>query len=402
MIGYLLNKKIQRPNGAPPLWQRVVVYSFAFLSLSFVSYAEEHNYSWVTSIENAHLEFLLIKQELISKQLELSQDNANPLLHEELNALKEKFKENKKNLLSTIKTKNFTQGSWEQEIQKNLYTEITKHRPGLKEKYSHTENSLNYLLTMHKQAASYSPLEWDNLQKIHGKIAYGNFVQKIFSVQSIHSKEEIPSAILAENFELVVLTIPQGKDMFFDLEKKLHNKIQISEFLISAYSNLNEQAQELSHFLQNRRNKQTPIVLFTHGESSAIMHRYLDLHPASRKHPNILAWINYNGKIFGPNLSQHAEQLLEKTSVRNIASTKKITRLEMQELRWLSQQVPDFMERKNHVLALGPGFPIYTLIEKKTNLEKPHESFLIDSKNFLIQSNLNIEQVLYSFTKNRH
>lgn len=364
----------------------------ALFLLSQSALAED--YSWQLSVEKARLELVKEEQNLLSESLGLSLDPENHILSQEVASIRAQVDVKRKNFQTIVAQKTFTPQSWEAYMQKRLSTNSAQNSadPFLK-------NALEYLQKQHPLAKSYSPMEWENLRAIYGEQAYGQFIEQSFSVHT--TENSLSTLTQGKKFELVVITLPSIKD---PLPTNLpHEKeISITEFPVSAYSSLDEQAAELSKYFETRHDG-VPLLLFSQGEASAVVNRYIDLNPGIRKHPSILGWINFKGQNFGPKIPARATALIEKKLARKLASEKTssamLNRAEEQEVQWYEQLAKDGMERQNRVLSFGSGFPIFSFMDRNYGADL-HESFLQDAQNIWINKGARLEALLQTlFTK---
>jgi hypothetical protein len=125
--------------------------------------------------------------------------------------------------------------------------------------------------------------------------------------------------------------------------KKEFPKIEVVE--LSPYGNAESQAEELKNILHKRLHQK--INLISSGGASSIVLKTLDLNPSLLAHPNIAAWINVDGQLFGAKAKKS----------RDLASA--VDTFQEKVLVGVRLQYLESLERSP---ALGKGFPIINVL----------------------------------------
>lgn len=216
-----------------------------------------------------------------------------------------------------------------------------------------------FLAAHFPKAKNFSALEWLVVQEWFGRETQEKFLRESFAMEEISATRSLASVPAVEPAPVPVEKIIWILDPYRKIltstdspEKteltKLGHEIETME--LSAFSNVEDQAEELRHFLISKGDQ--PYILASTGEASAVVNKMLDLHPSFRGREGLLGWINMNGRLFGKT---------SKTSGRSIASMsmsradkfaeESLIGLKLLHLESLERQPP-----------LGRGFPIVNLV----------------------------------------
>lgn len=345
----------------------------------------EINKAWLKITENNYLDYLLAEQLAASKAIQAEYNPGDAKSNQEAQQKKKLYLQKRKALIDIFQDKNLANQAVSAKARKNILAAlevipnfVTPNKS--EEKYSPLSK---YLELNHKDGKFLSSLEWTSIASVYGDCAYKKFVKTNFNISEINTPSEITPVPIHKETEVILVSLPLQKELIKDQKNKDElGDYSFHEFIISSYGSLEEQAEELSHFLQMRKNKETPVLLLSHEESSGIVRKYLDLHPGSRKHPLIQAWINFNGKLYGEKISPKFMSSLAKEVGRGLASAEK--EMSPAEKAMLLHALKNQEDRKNPVLPLGDGFPIITVLTKdRANTNDLHEAVLVDGKNYI-------------------
>jgi len=316
-----------------------------------------------TSMEEAFEAYVKVKQ--IEAKLSLAEQEES---HQELAAA---LTSAKIEFHSIARSDQEELESWE----RKALERVVKTKPAPKKA---DPEALAFLKKSFGEAKSLSVLEWQVVQDFFGRVTQESFLKESFGAGELAS-----SQALGKNIKVVLILDPfrrlLGNKNALEREDLEKLNLSVDAVEISSFSSVENQADELRHYLLKRSNE--PYVLVSSGEASAVVHKLLDLHPSFRTREELVGWVNADGRLFG-----RAPEPKEKKG-RKLASIEqsRADRFESDALSGLRQLRLESLERQ---APLGLGFPILNLISTDESFRAAknlRESIVADGSNLFIE-----------------
>ncbi len=349
-------------------------------------------------------QYLAVEQEThLARWQQITSQTLDPTSEEKLKVLSA----GKQMILQRLAEVNNGGPAWQNTVAARLEAYCKNHKIPTDLSLSETETSslLKFLWELHPDPRALTVLEWKMLGIVVGENIRNTFLLTAFSPEPWNNTRapaaDAKSSFQGNTTELVYIeneyqwnsagneiqrmmaNLPEPQVLKKGVARLEKLGIKVHTMALSPFPNIDDQAHELEHsFEVLKRKTSAPIIILSSGLASAVVYRWLDLHPENRDRSDIRAWINWNGRLYGVAPGVHSAAALEKAEkmLRHSRSPAAETDWEL-----AASVLKPQGETANPAVPLGPGFAVINFVPlagKDHPAENPREAIVPEGKVF--------------------